>query len=247
MYKERYVAFADILGFADIVRMSAQDSSPRRHDALVKALASAGFYHPGVNPGDDIQFQTFSDSVVMSSAVSIGGLLHILSSMVDLSNRLLGNGLLIRGAITKGALHHDRSIMFGPAFLEAYEIEHKIAKYPRILLSRDVHQDFEKIKSSLRFPQIRLAEDGPPFLDVFAKFAMLNEPEPTIEFLNSTEVLDAQRCQRAIQNLLDASIYQPSHFEKLRWLAIYWNGTVTPHDGRALEPVLLPVVRTMQN
>lgn len=246
MYTDRYVTFADILGFADIVKKSAQDSSQRRYDALVNALIEAGTHHDGLNPADDIQFQTFSDSIVMSSASTLTGLLHILSSMADLSIRLLRDGLLIRGAIAKGGLHHKRSIMFGPAFLDAYAIETRIAKYPRIVMSREVHQDFKIIEGSLKFPQIRLAEDGPPFLHVFAGFGMLNAAEPTIEFLNSPEVLDAQRCQRSIQNLLDASIYEPAHYEKLRWLAIYWNSTVANGGGRALEPILLPVSRSTQ-
>jgi hypothetical protein len=76
---------------------------------------------------------------------------------------------------------------------------------------------------------------------------MLNEGEPTIEFLNSPEVLDAQQCQRSIQNLLDASIYEPAHYEKLRWLAIYWNSTVALSGRRALEPIRLPVSRNIQN
>jgi hypothetical protein len=247
MYTERYATFADILGFADIVKKSAQDSSSKRQDALVSALSEAGSYHPGLNATDDIQFQTFSDSIVMSSAPTATGLLHILASMTDLSIRLLRVGLLIRGAIAKGALHHSGSIMFGPAFLEAYSIESKIAKFPRIVMSRKVHQDFKKLEGGLTFPQLQFAEDGPPFLHVFARFGVLNEEEPTIEFLNSPEVLDAQQCQRSIQNLLDASIYEPGHYEKLRWLAIYWNSTVALSAGRALEPIRLPVSRNIQS
>jgi hypothetical protein len=75
---------------------------------------------------------------------------------------------------------------------------------------------------------------------------MFNEVEPTIEFLNSPEVLDAQQCQQSIQNLLDASIYEPGHYEKLRWLAIYWNSTVASSAGRALEPIRLPVSSNLQ-
>jgi hypothetical protein len=244
MYVERYVAFADILGFADIVRKSAQDSSPRRRDALVNALMEAGTHDPGLNASDDIQFQTFSDSIVMSSTSTVSGLLHILVSMTDLSIRLLREGLLIRGAIAKGGLHHNGSIMFGPAFLETYGIERKIAKYPRIVMSREVHQDFTQVEGSFQFPQVRLADDGPPFLHVFAKFGMFNEVEATIDLLNSAEVLDAQRCQRSIQDLLDASIYDPSHYEKLRWLAIHWNTTVAAGAGRAIGPVRLPASRS---
>jgi hypothetical protein len=242
MYTERYVTFADILGFTDIVKQSVQDSSVKRQEALAKALREAASYHPGLNDSDDIQFQSFSDSIVMSSASTITGLLHILSSMVDLYIRLLREGLLIRGAVAKGSLHHEGPIMFGPAFLEAYSVEDRIAKYPRIVLSRKVHEDFQKISGGLKFPQILLAEDGPPFLHIFSNLAMFNETEPTTDLLNSSEVLEAHRCQRSIQDLLDASIYEPSHYEKLRWLAIYWNSTVGFIGARrALEPVRLPV------
>jgi hypothetical protein len=135
MYLERYVAFADILGFTEIVKESARDNSPKRQEALVGALIEAGTYYPGLNSPDDIQFQTFSDAIVMSSASTLTGLMHILFSMADLSIRLLRLGLLLRGAVAKGGLHHNDSIMFGPAFLEAYGIESRIAKYPRIVLS----------------------------------------------------------------------------------------------------------------
>ena len=122
----------------------------------------------------------------------------------------------------------------------------KIAKYPRVVLSREVYKDFQKISSGLTTPQVLLAEDGPPYLHVFAPFRMLNEGTPTTDFLNSGEVLEAQACQRSIQNLLDESIHDPSHYEKLRWLAVYWNSTVAiGAAGRALEMIVLPINRTV--
>jgi len=73
---------------------------------------------------------------------------------------------------------------------------------------------------------------------------MLNEVAPTAEFLDSEEVLEAQFCRAVIQNLLDESIYQPSHYEKLRWLSIYWNSTVVYQaTGGTLKQILAPVSR----
>ena len=139
---------------------------------------------------------------------------------------------------------HDQSIIFGPALLDAYGLETSIAKYPRVVLSRGVYQDFQRVKSGLKIPRVRLADDGPPFLDVFAQFVMLNETEPTIDFTNSKEVLQAQACQRSIQNLVDDSIYEPKHYEKLLWLAVYWNSTVANgQPGRPLAPIVLPIAR----
>jgi hypothetical protein len=115
---------------------------------------------------------------------------------------------------------------------------------PVSFLSREVYQDFQKTASGLKIPQVLLAEDGPPYLHVFAPFRMLNETQPTIDFLNSEEVLQDQDCKRAIQNLLDDSIYEPRHYEKLRWLAIYWNSTVAVGaPSGALEMITLPISR----
>ena len=77
----------------------------------------------------------------MSSAKTITGLVHIFSSITDLSVRLLTEGLLIRGAVAKGPLYHKQSVMFGPALLDAYGLETNVAMYPRIVLSREVHRD----------------------------------------------------------------------------------------------------------
>ena len=54
--------------------------------------------------------------------------------------------------------------------------------------------------------------------------------------------MQAQVCQRAIQDLVDDSIYDPRHYEKLRWLAIYWNTAVARPLG-ALEAIVLPISR----
>ena len=245
MYDERYVAFVDILGFANIVRKTEYDISDKRYDALVKILTEIGSYNePTINESDDFQFQSFSDSVIMSTASTTTGLLHLLHSISHLSIRLLSTGLLMRGAIAKGKLHHDQFVMFGPAFLVAYNTKSHIAKYPRVVLSREVYQDFRTLTPSLKFPQVLLADDGPPYLHVFAGFRMLNEGQPTPDYLNSEEVRLAQTCQRSIQNLLDNSIYKSSHYEKLRWLAIYWNTTVaTGATGAPLEMIVLPASR----
>lgn len=44
-------------------------------------------------------------------------------------------GMLYRGAIVIGELHHRKSIVFGKGLIEACRLESKIARYPRIILS----------------------------------------------------------------------------------------------------------------
>ncbi len=133
--------------------------------------------------------------------------------------------------------------MFGPAFLDAYHIETTIAKYPRVILSRETYGDFQTM-SGLTFPQVLLGEDGPPYLHVLANFEQLNRTPGTIESSNDDEMLFAITCQKAIQNLLDDSIHEPKHYEKLRWLAIYWNSTVATGPG-PLTPIKFPLLRNL--
>ena len=121
-YSERYVAFGDILGFSEIVRKTERDLTPTRYDALVKTLTEIGLREHSWDEmvGDDFKFQAFSDFIVMSSNATEIGLSYLLDSLNKLSLRLLINGLMVRGAVARGKLHHEGSVMFGPAFLEAY-------------------------------------------------------------------------------------------------------------------------------
>src|SRR6266852_6332048 len=105
-YTDRYVAFVDILGFSDIVRKTGQDDGSRRYEALVKVLTEIGSRANSLDDiiGDDLKFQSFSDSIVMSSNASSAGLVYLLVSINSLALNLLANGLLMRGAIAKGKL-----------------------------------------------------------------------------------------------------------------------------------------------
>ena len=58
-----------------------------------------------------------------------------------------------------GQLYHKRQVVFGPALVEAYELETKHAKSPRILVSDSAMEFVE------RHPFVRFDDDGCAFLD----------------------------------------------------------------------------------
>jgi hypothetical protein len=230
------VAYIDILGFSEIVKQSATDTSLR--DDLAKILSEIGAPRSkdgGGPAGVNFYFQTFSDSIVASSDDSVAGLTFLLIAVNTLATKLLENKLLIRGAITKGDLYHNNEIMFGPAFLEAYEIEKTIAKYPRIVVSKQVYEDH---KNSKKMPNaIRLSEDGPPFVDFFDHLEFMLTDDYFGGFGDKT----VRKCHEAIQNLLDRSIYNPNHYEKLRWLAIEWNNTIGAKHSETVGKIVFPL------
>ena len=55
----------------------------------------------------------------------------------------VGNGQIGRGAVTLGPIYHTRSVVFGPAFIEAYKLERASAVYPRILLADKLLTSFD--------------------------------------------------------------------------------------------------------
>ncbi len=245
IYSERYVAFVDILGFSEIVRNSQY--SPYQAAELVRVLerirsraTSAAIKQTDDLLGDDFKAQSFSDTIVLSEAASETGLKYLLFSVENLVLDLLAQGILTRGGVAKGLLHHSDAVAFGPAFLAAYHLETTIAKYPRIVVDQSTHRDYRaRNKADWDMLSSRLihADDGPVHLDVFRRFRDI----PSHLHAPSRLLVTGQSCRACIQNQLSNSIYNPHYFQKLRWLTIYWINVRTglpPIDG--LEPIDFP-------
>lgn len=221
VYKQRYVTFLDILGFREIVAQSLKN--PFKGFELEKVLGDLKFdpAAAGESSGYDPQYQSFSDSIVISATATPKGLVFLLNETIAISVWLLSVGILTRGGIAKGALLHERGVMFGPAFNEAYELENTVARYARILPAREVYSDFVMLPVGMIKPgypvSFAIDDDGPPYLDILTRFHGINEGQ-NAGFLDT-----ARQCRAQLQVLLDESMYRPPHFEKVRWLAGKWN------------------------
>ena len=91
----------------------------------------------------DCEMTMFSDSIVMSAPPKEYP--HLFSNITTIVNFLLSNKIMVRGAVTIGQLHHEKNTIFGKGLTDAYDLESKIAKYPRILIDEKV---YEFIKNS---------------------------------------------------------------------------------------------------
>ncbi|HBD7397086.1 hypothetical protein [Legionella longbeachae] len=82
---------------------------------------------------EPVQLSIFSDTLVLSyPSIYLGRIYNELPSII---NAFLVKGFIIRGGISLGHLYHKDNIIFGPALIEAYEIESYQAIFPRILIS----------------------------------------------------------------------------------------------------------------
>jgi hypothetical protein len=174
-YENRVLGYFDILGWSDLIRKS--EKTPDIIPDLEGALKSTGDIWDGRprTPEHVVQFAQFSDHVCISTlATHDKAVAFIGISVGALVLKLLQMGYATRGALVVGPLVHAGNRIFGPALVEAHEIESKVAKYPRLVLSGRALE----LAAALPRNVLRKDIDGLSFLDVFA---VLDSPDQVQE------------------------------------------------------------------
>jgi hypothetical protein len=235
LYPDRFCAFVDILGFRNLIaRLTNSDPEVQSlRDILLRV------HNPRVREFKDLHHvgyrtQSISDAVAVSVIPTIAGLLLLTRALEQLAMDLLALGYFVRGAIVRGRLYHDDSIIFGDALIRAYDLETTVVRYPRIMVRSDV-LDGLNAKSPL-VPAIKAAvrdsADGPRYIHV------LREMEIDMKVWDATEHVDPPPTLHKYRDLKDAitrrfaeAVDTPAHFEKLQWFANYWNA-VLPSKAR---------------
>jgi hypothetical protein len=247
-YLPRIVAFVDILGFKDIVYRSRTDENlfnsiygalDIRNDELALAYAAEVGIGRSANEFDD-KFHTFSDCIVMSVSEDIEELGLLLYVVFHTCRRLLKAGFLSRGGIACGdLLHHapDRTrpdqldqspMVFGPAFIDAYNLESAHADGARVILQNKVRQMIDDYCEDPMFPNPRLklffdahvdrAADGPSFVNLFADFPGNAFYKPDLDVTADIELIHSKLC-----HALNQTSDKPHQFKKNAMLAEEFN------------------------
>lgn len=128
-YKDKYVAFLDIIGFKSIVSKSVNDNKEIEYiKKIIKILRKVG-------KNKSYTITQFSDSLVISiDSKRKNALQNLINTILDISIQCFKIWYMLRGGITKGKLIHEENFLFGPAMNTAYELESEYAVYPRIIL-----------------------------------------------------------------------------------------------------------------
>jgi hypothetical protein len=229
-YEQRYCAFVDILGFSGLIgSLRGGDMS---YDEIRDLLRQIHQPHDPqfVGLGEtDFQAQSISDAVALSTKLTVG-LGVLFDTLERLSLAVLHEGYFTRGAVCRGMLFHDEKVIFGEALITAHHLESQIAKYPRIMLTKDVVADARNSNLNNYFVErIKPAEDGPSFLHVLAQIEMItgvNERRPPDSTEPPLSLARFERMKNNIQKRFDDAVDNPRHFEKVKWFAQYFNDTI---------------------
>ena len=166
----RVVAFVDVLGFRALMQ-KLQADDPGGLQTVRKVLEwideQKDFLAlqkcPGFPAGPHLEISQFSDCLILSGP-SIAAAADVVASVAGLAHVLLLNGLLSRGAVVLGEAYHKGGVAFGPAVIDAYDVESKVARYPRIIVSNEVRDTGDPTIK----PWLRKDEDHHWFIDLYS-------------------------------------------------------------------------------
>jgi hypothetical protein len=224
-YKERYVAFLDLLGFKALV--CAAEGNQGEYARLKGALERLNQTLCNV-PRWEFRFTHFSDCIIITSDVTPEALEAIFSAVETLTRNLLQYDVMVRGGITRGGTFHTAQYVYGTAVSRATVIEKDQAHGPLVLLAPEVYEDVKAIGPRL-LPWIET--DGPDryFVHYLVQYAIYHR-QLRLPGTVSLDV-DAERIGFYISRRLlnDTGTVRA----KAEWFQAYWNRTVARQDGFA--------------
>ena len=210
-YQNRILCYFDILGFGDNVKNKTKEAN--EINQLFEEIAS--IIEDYRHDENDIQISHFSDSFVISILKPQNAPTQ-LKFVVSILIKLLEYQLIARGAIVYGELIHTSKHIFGPALVNAHNLE-KNDLFPRIIIDESI--------SNLIIPTIGNHQIS--YGDFFNDFAYVKtdstDNKKYIDFIgevNKKEATIKNELIETIKKLIDKQINNENLFTKYEWLRL---------------------------
>lgn len=168
-----YIAYFDILGAKDLINSDDSELYLNYiHNLYNDAIEAIKLLYEEINK-IEIKVKIFSDNIVIAipktedaksdkEAVKRSLIIDIASYFQVLAYKY---SLLTRGSIVIGDLYIDNNFVYGKGLVRAYELESRIAIYPRIIID-EKYIDIFKLSNYIR-KYINKDFDGVDFLNSF--------------------------------------------------------------------------------
>ncbi len=139
-FREKFVAFVDVLGFEDMVRASEAGHGPPLAEiiAILKSLGGGQGRSrlcpcaPKIAENLDLQVTQISDCAIVSAEVSPAGAINIIGHCWGAVITLMSMGVLCRGYITKGSVYHTENQIIGTGYMTAFHAEKGVSAFKRL-------------------------------------------------------------------------------------------------------------------
>lgn len=151
-FQKRAVAFLDILGFKNLISESESGNTHKLRSlvALLDSYIARDAGRSSTVPNEVKPDYLFvSDSIILSASIQdnqYDGLAIVTMKCIEIAQRLLFDGYIIRGAIDVGPVWHKEQNIFGSAYINAYQTEEAQEK-PRIILCPSAKQHMEQVSA----------------------------------------------------------------------------------------------------
>jgi hypothetical protein len=208
----------DLLG----TRAGAADEAQQYLEVTRDALVRANKWADGGKVSTTV-VRWFSDNLALADPLGVDDPqdltfgFHLITA-VAMQLELAMAGLFARGGIAIGPFYADETFIFGPALIEAYETESRVAIYPRIVLTDDSAAFARKELANFGGSDIEvhrtllaIDQDGLPFLSYLE--SVFDEPGEATALLTNHKAHIEGRLQ---QHRGNASVHL-----KYAWLADY--------------------------
>jgi hypothetical protein len=144
-YENQYVAFIDILGFSELILEDTEISKEQITECVnivTDAKQTIG--------GTGIKIVFVSDSIVLSVPQTDHDFTYLCLVVALIQKNLCEKQLLTRGAISIGSAHinEDSFEIFGPAYIQAYNLEQQ-ANAPRVIIDPRITEHRKLTRSEL--------------------------------------------------------------------------------------------------
>jgi hypothetical protein len=132
MSEHVYMAFLDILGYQEHLRRDIDKGAMEFKDTLIRAFR----VFENLNVAR-YSYQAISDSMFIScrDRTEVRPFLELIRRVFV---SFLQEGLMLRGGISYGPHFQSPAITYSPVLTKAYQLESKIAKFPRIIVDSNV-------------------------------------------------------------------------------------------------------------
>lgn len=143
-FKEKFVAFVDILGFKAMIEAAERgEGRPLAEiDVLLAELENAkskSFFEshgPQICPHSsylqktlDFEITQVSDCAIVSAEISPAGVVNLVHHCWAIALNLLAKGVMVRGYITRGMIHHEGSKFRGTGYHTAFAREGNVQAF----------------------------------------------------------------------------------------------------------------------